>query len=198
MAQNGRTSRKHSTVLRNAGEAFRDAWYLDAAGAILLSDNVFGPASPNRSTEVPDTARPRSNDCQLGAFESVLLRSMSSSNTNGSLQTYHILRLCSDDPENDTTAKDLIDRTERHLNTTDGHQSDSESLVAEYYIERTSRRICNVLRRLELSDHEVLASTSGNEIFRRPSRGRDKASKKRKRQPESLLQPFNEQQARRS
>lgn len=107
--------------------------------------------------------------------------------------TYHILRLCADDPENDTTVKELIDRTERHLSIADGPQSDSESLVAEYYIERTSQRICNVLRRLELSEGGSLANTGSKDIFRRPSRVRDAPSKKRKRQPDSLLQAFNEQ-----
>lgn len=107
--------------------------------------------------------------------------------------TYHILRLCADDPENDTTAKEIIARTRRHLRGTDSPLSSSESLVAEYHIERTSQRICNVLRRLELSDTESLSSLESEDIFTKSPRGRGTSCKKRKRQPDLPFRAFNDQ-----
>lgn len=55
------------------------------------------------------------------------------------VETYSILRLCADDPENDTTALQLIERAK--------HPSDRQSYdiseleIAQYYIRRAENRI---------------------------------------------------------
>jgi hypothetical protein len=100
-------------------------------------------------------------------------------------EKYHILRLCADDPENDTTAAELIDRAQRYSSAAHNSHVNTESLVAEYYIERTEQRISNALQRLELREAES-SGRLGDFDWGLPT-------KRRKCQPGSPSQPINDQ-----
>lgn len=61
--------------------------------------------------------------------------------------SYHIQRLCADDPDNDTTVLDLISRKNRYYSDRKSLQDPSPStpeLSAKYYAERSGQRIHNI------------------------------------------------------
>ncbi len=78
--------------------------------------------------------------------------------SGGHKQPYHIVRFCVGDPENDTTVLGLVDTVEQHhskrgvaLHKSGLTRDENRELVAhfnEFHQERSSRRIQNIVARL--------------------------------------------------
>jgi hypothetical protein len=94
-------------------------------------------------------------------------------------KTYHIQRFLTNDPENDTTAYELIlhrdlhsERDEHKINTEQAslrdariqnYLSDSTShaaVVLGFYLERSDRRVRNIVSRLDEAEKGLLRSNS--------------------------------------